>query len=62
MAYLPAGFTPEQEELLLGRTRTIAERQVQEAKSRKLTVLLSAAAALVAAVRLGLVAWPKFRR
>ena len=69
MAYVPAGFTEEQEELVLSRQAGIKDRldeiisrQKTEEKRRAWALGIGAVGALLAAARLGVVALPFFKQ
>jgi len=61
MGYLPTGFTEEQEGHLLETIDDIARRQKEEESRRRWTLLLGGLGALFAAVKLGIVVFPKVR-
>ena len=58
MAYVPTGFTPEQEAQLLATTSEMAAWQKAEEKRRKWFTAATIAGAIFAAARLGVVAIP----
>lgn len=62
MAYLPAGFSEEQEAALVTNVDRIIKQQKKDERARQITVAFAAAGALFAAVRLGIIWAPKMRR
>ena len=69
MGYIATGFTPDQEEQLLAgqvtleqRTAEIIRRQKQEESRRRWTMLFAVAGGLFAAIRLGIIVFPKVRK
>lgn len=69
MAYVPVGFTPEQETYLVesqGKLVTLNEeiirRQKEEESRRRWTILLGLGGAVLAAIKLGVVVIPTIRK
>jgi cyclopropane fatty-acyl-phospholipid synthase-like methyltransferase len=69
MAYVPAGFTEEQEKLVLSRQEKIEAhvdeiiaRQKTEESRRRWTLLFAVVGGVFAAVRLGVIAFPLMKK